>query len=257
MVCRRFLILLVVFSYSMGSFAQTLDSNPIADSLKSKRAELPLKMKSFIIPAVLISYGAIGIHNHSLKTIDTDIQKEVVTHIDKRITIDDFTQYVPALSVYGLGALGIKGKNNLRDKSIILTSSYLIMGVTVFSLKHLTRIQRPDQSSFDSFPSGHTATAFLGAEFLYQEYKDVSIWYGISGYVIAAGTGGLRIYNNRHWLTDVVAGAGIGILSAKAAYWLYPTINKLLVSNKISNKKTTFIPYYDGKQMGLGLISSF
>ena len=39
-------------------------------------------------------------------------------------------------------------------------------------------------------------------------------------------------YNNRHWFTDVVAGAGIGILSAKAGYWLYPTINKLLASKK-------------------------
>jgi membrane-associated phospholipid phosphatase len=52
-------------------------------------------------------------------------------------------------------------------------------------------------------------------------YKDVSIWYGISGYIIASGTGVLRIYNNRHWLTDVAAGAGM-ILCTKTAYWLYP-----------------------------------
>ena len=257
MVYKRFLILISVFIFSLSSLAQTLNSVPIVDSLKSSSAQLPLKMNSFILPAVLIGYGAIGIHNHSLKSIDTDIQKEVVAHIDKRITVDDFSQFVPAVSVYGLGALGIKGINNLRDKSIILSTSYLIVGITVFSLKHLTRIQRPDQSSFNSFPSGHTANAFMGAEFLYQEYKDVSIWYGISGYVIAAGTGGFRIYKNRHWLTDLVAGAGIGILSSKAAYWLYPAINKLPVSKKISNKKTTFIPYYDGKQVGLGLISSF
>ncbi len=257
MVGRRFLIaLLLIFNY-LGSTAQIMDPLIIGDSLNKNTRQLPLKLKPFIIPAVLISYGAIGIHNHSLKTIDANIQNAVVSPIDKKITIDDFTQYAPALSVYGLGAMGIKGKNNLRDKSIILSTSYLLMGITVFSLKHLTRIQRPDQSSFDSFPSGHTATAFLGAEFLYQEYKDVSIWYGISGYIVAAGTGGFRIYNNRHWFTDVVAGAGIGILSTKAAYWLYPAINKLLVSKKISNKKTTFIPYYDGRQLGIGLMSSF
>jgi membrane-associated phospholipid phosphatase len=56
----------------------------------------------------------------------------------------------------------------------------------------------------------------------WQEYKDVSIWYGISGYVVATGTGFFRMYNDRHWLTDVAAGAGIGILCTKTAYWLYP-----------------------------------
>jgi hypothetical protein len=41
-------------------------------------------------------------------------------------------------------------------------------------------------------PFGHTANAFASAEFLWQEYKDVSIWYGISGYIIASGTGVLE-----------------------------------------------------------------
>ncbi len=92
---------------------------------------------------------------------------------------------------------------------------------------------------------------------MYQEYKDVSPWYGITGYVVAAGTGAFRIYNNRHWLTDVVAGAGIGILSTKAAYWLYPTVNNLFSSKKHKDRKSAFLPYYDGKQFGFGLVSSF
>jgi membrane-associated phospholipid phosphatase len=75
----------------------------------------------------------------------------------------------------------------------------------------MTRIERPDGSSYNS-SLGHTANAFASAEFLWQEYKDVSIWYGISGYIIASGTGVLRIYNNRHWLTDVAAGAGIDFM---------------------------------------------
>ena len=50
---------------------------------------------------------------------------------------------------------------------------------------------------------------------MWQEYKDVSVWYGISGYIVATGTGFFRIYNNKHWLTDVAAGAGIGILIDK------------------------------------------
>ena len=98
----------------------------------------------------------------------------------------------------------------------------------------------------------------MGAELLYQEYKNVSPWYGISGYVVAATTGVLRIQNNRHWLTDIAAGAGIGILSAKTAYWLFPVINKIFTKKEVNSKiKTAFLPYYDGKNTGFGLVSTF
>jgi membrane-associated phospholipid phosphatase len=76
---------------------------------------------------------------------------------------------------------------------------------------------------------------------LWQEYKDVSIWYGISGYV-ATGTGFFRMYNDRHWLTDVAAGAGIGILCTKTAYWLYPKCkNYFSKKNKTSVMIAPFI----------------
>ena len=113
--------------------------------------------------------------------------------------------------------VGIKGKHNFKERTIILGTSYLIMSASVLSLKSITKVERPDGSAFNSFPSGHTATAFASAELLWQEYKDISIWYGITGYLVAASTGAFRIYNDKHWLTDVVAGAGIGILSTKVA----------------------------------------
>jgi len=246
---------------SFVSFAQTLDrKDSIAsiDTLKVKNNyQIQFKAKQLIIPVALIGYGIIGIGSDQLEAFNFEIREEVKENIDRKFSIDDFSQYVPVASIYALGAIGIKGKNNIRDKSIIVATSYLIMGLTVNSLKKITKVERPDGSGFNSFPSGHTATAFMGAELLYQEYKDVSIWYGISGYVVATGTGVFRMYNNRHWFTDVVAGAGIGILSAKAGYWLYPAINKLLVSKKNTNKKSTFIPYYDGKQVGFGLVTVF
>ncbi|MFV5696590.1 phosphatase PAP2 family protein [Flavobacterium sp. LB3P122] len=242
---------------SFVSLAQTIKTYS-TDSLRiENNKQIQYNAKQLIIPGVLIGYGIIGIGSDQLEAFNFEIREEVKENIDRKFSIDDFSQYTPAAATYALQAFGIKGKNNIRDKTIILASSYLIMGLTVNSLKKITKVERPDGSGFNSFPSGHTATAFMGAELLYQEYKDTSIWYGISGYIVATGTGAFRMYNNRHWLTDVVAGAGIGILSTKAAYWLYPTINKLFASKENTNKKSTFIPYYDGKQLGFGFVSVF
>lgn len=238
-----------------ASFSQvSLDTTAI--KFKQKE-QLKFEYKQLIIPIILVGYGIVGLGNGQIKGFNSEIKEEVSEHIDQKVTIDDFSQYFSMTSLYGLDVLGIKGKNNIKDKTIILATSYLLMGLTVNSLKKTTKVERPDGSGFNSFPSGHTATAFMGAELMYQEYKDKSVWYGISGYVIAAGTGAFRMYNNRHWLTDVVAGAGIGILSAKAGYWLYPTVNKLFASKNNPNRKSTFIPYYDGKQVGFGYASSF
>lgn len=79
---------------------------------------------------------------------------------------------------------------------------------------------RPDGSSRTSFPSGHTATAFMTATMLRHEYGHLSPWIGIGGYTVATGTGLMRMANNKHWLSDVLTGAGIGILSTEVGYYL-------------------------------------
>ena len=228
------------------------------DSLSSKK-QLKFNYKQLIISTILISYGFIGIESDDLKLFNNEIKEEVKEHIDEKLTIDDFAQYLPITTALGLDLIGVKGKNKIKDKAIIAATAILITGITVTGIKRISHVERPYGSSFDSFPSGHTANAFMGAELLYQEYKDVSLWYGISGYLVASGTGAFRIYNNRHWFTDIVAGAGIGVLSTKAAYWLYPSINKLFTkkNRKETNKKTVFIPYFDGKTTGFGLVSTF
>ena len=227
--------------------------NQTKDSLKANTKNLKFNVKQLIIPASLFTYGIVAIESDYLKTINTEIQEELKENIDEKFTIDDFSQYAPALAVYGLNNVGIPGKNNLKDRSLILGTSYLILSSSVLGLKSLTKITRPDGSSNNSFPSGHTATAFCGAEFLWQEYKDVNVLYGISGYIVAAGTGFFRIYNDRHWLSDVAMGAGIGILSTKIAYWMYPYLQNTFFK---SEKKGSAViaPFYNGKQMGVGLV---
>ncbi len=250
----RSILILIILLYTIGSFAQQSgkDSTITPDPLR-------FSYKALIIPTVLIGYGTIGIESDQLKLFNTEIREEVKENIDQQLTIDDFSQYAPALSVYGLNALGIKGKHNFKDRTVILATSYLIMATSVVGLKKITRVERPDGSSRDSWPSGHTATAFMGAEFLWQEYKDVSIWYGITGYAIAAGTGAFRIYNDRHWFTDVAAGAGIGILSTKIAYWINPFIQEKVFGKKRTENlsKASLMPFHTSEGTGLGMVFQF
>lgn len=247
-------IFLIFLLSVLNANAQQTDSIAKIDTTAN---HLKFNYKQLIIPSVLIGYGVIGLESDQLLSFNSQIKEEVTEDIDQKVTIDDFSQYAPAASVYALNAFGIKGKNNFRDRSVIFVTSYVIMATTVLSLKSIVKEERPDGSNNNSFPSGHTATAFAGAEFLWQEYKDKSIWYGIAGYAVATGTGLFRIYNNRHWLTDVTAGAGIGILSTKLAYWMNPYITKKIFKSSETNSTSMIMPFYNGQQYGLSFVKVF
>lgn len=107
------------------------------------------------------------------------------------------------------------------------------MASVVNTIKYTAHVRRPDKSNYKSFPSGHTATAFMAAMMMHKEYGDRSPWYSISAFTVATATGISRILNNRHWLSDVLAGAGIGILSTELGYYLADLILriKVLISN--------------------------
>lgn len=225
-----------------------------ADTLKWHEIKNPYRLRptQLIIPGVLIGTGFIGLESDWLKHANHEAKEELQEHPHSKLGVDDFSQYAPLTMAYGLRLCGIKGQHDYVDLTIISATAYLLTGISVYGVKALTRVERPDGSSRNSFPSGHTAIAFAGAEILRREYWNVSPWIGIAGYAFAAGTGFLRMYNNRHWLTDVVAGAGFGILCARAAYRLYPVITKTIFQKRY-NANIFLSPYVSQDSKGLAL----
>lgn len=231
----------------------SLQTDSVGDSVRNEAVRL--SYRQLIIPSVLIAYGVVETAlAGKVRLLNYAIGHELNAHVQGRFRIDDITQYVPMASVYALNAWGVKGKHGFKERTWMLGISSLLMGISVNTVKYTVRAERPDKSGRNSFPSGHTAMAFMGAEFLWQEYKDVSVWYGIAGYSLAISTGLFRMYNKKHWLGDVVAGGGIGILSTKAAYWIYPVLKRKVTKKKSKNDTDiAFAPFYDGKQGGMSL----
>ena len=227
---------------------------PHPDITERKKSPYRFKPTQLIAPATLIGVGLIGLESEWLIYQNKEIRAELQESIGSKFTIDDFLQYSPAAASYGLKLCGVKGKHGYGDFTIILGTAYAIMALSVNPVKYITKVERPDGSTRNSFPSGHTATAFMGAELLRREYWEVSPWIGVAGYAAATTTGLFRMYNNRHWLTDVIAGAGFGILSAHAAYWLYPFIAKTFFSHNFM-RSTCISPFV--AQSGKGISCSF
>lgn len=231
---------------------------PVFNTNLNYRRSIPnysARLTSIIVPTAMITYGAVSLTSGSLRSIDRSTKNEIMEDNPTfRTDIDDYLKYVPAAAVYALNMAGIKGKHNFADRTILLGMSSVIASATTFGVKSVTGRLRPDGSTYNSFPSGHTSIAFMTAQFMWEEYKDVSPWYGVAGYAVATTTGVLRIYNNRHWVSDVIAGAGLGILSTKAAYWMYPKIQRLFVHNGgPSSTRVLLMPNYNAQWKSAGL----
>ncbi len=252
-----FIFLIICSNPTFGQY--TNDSTNVAtqdSSISVYTAKNSLNYKTLIVPAVLISYGVVSLESDWLKQLNYSIRDEINEHKPRHIRFDDYTQYAPALMVYGLNAAGIKGRHNFRDRTIIYATSQIITMAIVVPLKHIVHEERPDGSNFLSFPSGHTAIAFSSAQFMFREYKDTNFWLGISGYSFAAFTGVYRILNDKHWVSDVVAGAGFGILSTELAYWIFPKVNSLL-RGKNKNTSTMIMPSYKNQGLGIEFVKNF
>jgi len=252
-----FLFLLGISCKLIAQYRILIEKDTIKDSsVVCINSDYRLEYKQLILPSIFIAYGAANLNIKALKQLNFSARDEILENNLAHTHLDNYTQFLPAAIVYGLDAVNIKGKHSFVDRTVIYATSQLLSASMVFPLKYLVKERRPDNSDYLSFPSGHTATAFSSAQFMFREYKDKNIWLSLSGYPIAVFTGIYRVINNKHWVGDVVAGAGFGILSTDLAYWMYPQISTWLGRNK-NKAQTMVVPFYQQGSYNIGFIRNF
>lgn len=229
------------------------DSSCGANHAGSAAAEKALRMTYVSVPLIT---GAL-----LLKGEDTHFRNMRGEHMPKAYkSSETYIQYLPLAATLGLKAFGVESRSSWARMAVSGAAGGAIMLAATQSMKHIISTRRPDNSDDHSFPSGHTATAFVTATILHREYGHIHPLVSIGGYATAAATGIMRIRKNRHWASDVAAGAGIGILATELGY----CITDALFRNKglditgrkdiISNRgyKPSFVGIRTGFNVPLG-----
>lgn len=204
-------------------------------SVRAQRSDTASFHATDIIAPTVLAASGIGIHYFAHDSWDIAVKERVygIRAQRKSFKIDDYVQYVPAALDLGLGLFGVEAQNPFGKRLVEGSVAYLGAFVLTWSGKIAFGTLRPSGANRNSFPSGHSSVAFTGAELVRIEYG----WgWGAGAYALAASVAGLRIYNNRHWLSDVLLGAGVGILSANIGKWLLEPACDLV---GISEKGTT------------------
>ncbi len=181
-----------------------------------------------------------------------------------RTKIDNYMQFIPAASVFGINLCGLKGEHDYAELAILMAMSYATFSIVTNTLKYTVKEPRSNNGALNSFPSGHTGTAFAGAEMLRREYWKTNKLIGVLGYACATTVAYLRIYNNRHWINDVLAGASLGYMSTTFAYWLYPKLFRRMearhaIAKSRRQKDFTYfaMPYVSTSNVGVACQINF
>lgn len=215
---KIFIVSLLITSYPIKIKSQ----NQQDFSFENRDSNIPLKSEyNFDIPIILMATG-IGVtffdnNLHNIKELN---------YPSFQHSYDDYTQYLPAALMLSLKTFGVKSRSTWGQMLVSDALGIAITTISVNALKYSISRSRPNNSANNSFPSGHTATAFMTATMLHKEYGDSSPWYSIGAYTCASITGITRILNNKHWMGDVLVGAGIGILSVELGYLIGDIIFK-------------------------------
>ena len=179
------------------------------------------RAEQLVVPVSLVGLGVLGIgENSPMRGINLAIRNGLnEASGGVKLRFDDYGQYVPVAFYLTLDFMGLKAKHSFGERVAVAAVTYIAVTALSQGLKYTVREPRPDTGTRNSFPSGHTMTAFAGAELVRSEYG----WgVGMGAYALATTVGFMRMYNGRHWFNDVLAGAGLGILSARIGYWMLP-----------------------------------
>jgi membrane-associated phospholipid phosphatase len=206
-------------------------------------------VETLIVPITLVTTGLIA-----QGPISREVRREILTtFLGFHTKIDDYLAVVPTCIPMAMSVLGIKGKHELKDQIILAILSHSLSQGITNGLKYTIAYPRPDGVGMESFPSGHTTFAFTGAALMAKEYGEQSIWYSVAAYSLATGVGSLRLLNNRHWLADVLVGAGVGLASTEIVYRSYPWLKRKI----FKNKNWVALPTYSYGVGGLSLAAVF
>ncbi|HSB93813.1 MAG TPA: phosphatase PAP2 family protein [Flavitalea sp.] len=176
--------------------------------------------RNFVIPTALVGIGIYGSFDNHIFNVK-EIREERGNYFPNFAhTADNYLQFAPLPAVFAMDAMGFKSVHPWNQQVTLLAQAQVLMMAMVYPMKTLTKVPRPDNSSNNSFPSGHTAEAFLAAHFFQKEFGREYPWMSVGMYSIASGIAVSRVLNNRHWASDVFAGAGIGMASVELSYLL-------------------------------------
>ena len=140
-----------------------------------------------------------------------------------------------SLTLYAVGHFNGSGRVKWLAADL-LRAQLLSLGIA-YGAKYAVGRERPDQSSSDSFPSGHAAQSFASATVIARHLGVGAAWpaFGAATFVSMS-----RLNQHRHWLSDVVFGAGLGVAvgwtaSGRAAAWrVMPTVSRGQISFEVS-----------------------
>ena len=183
--------------------------------------------RELIAPGVLMASG-VAVHCFGHDAIDVPVNRwfqERWRAGGPERKFDDYLQYVPIVAELGLGLVGVPARHGFADRVIETAVGCIALGAVSWTMKAVIDSPRPNGVDARSFPSGHTDWVFFGAEMLRLEYG----WgWGAGAYAVATTVAVMRNYNNWHWMSDCLAGAGLGILTAHVGRWLLEPTKRAL-----------------------------
>jgi membrane-associated phospholipid phosphatase len=252
----RFMCTVTMCSFFGAICAQAFDAS-FTIRQTSTTLSTARRAENIVLPVLMVTYGAVSLDNRMLKIWDNQIKTELYDRRRYRTRLDNYLQFAPSAAAFGMKIAGVKSVHKLQDMVIIYALANLLETGIIYPLKIVSKRMRPDRASNNSFPSGHTATAFVAAEFLNQEYGYKSVWISVGGYTVATLVGAGRIFNNRHWFSDVLAGAGIGVFSVKMVYWTYPSLQKMFRKERHKKLRLFAYPSYRSNAFCLNVTCNF